>query len=169
MLVALLTSALAGPFDTALVEAGVGVSGVERPLGPALSWHAGLHWAFGSWLSADRLTGRYHALGVLLRQDVAWADGAAHVRTAPMLTYRRGLHLLVAGAHVTASAGPLFASDTVLPHHLAGGTVRLGLGASWRAAIPWMVALRFEAGADVTDQVTPVLGLSIGFEHLAQR
>jgi len=48
-------------------------------------------------------------------------------------------------------------------------TVRANAGAGWRVAIPSAVTARLDVGVDVTDVVSPVLGLSLGVEHLAQR
>jgi hypothetical protein len=165
----LLAAALAGPDDTAVFQAGLGPVGADVGPRAGLGWYAGLAWMWGDWADRERLTGKYQAFGLQLRQDVVFRDGERISRTAPLLEYRRGLHLLVAGGWVSVAAGPLFTSNAPIATGYAGGTVRAALGLAYRAAIPWSVTLRLEAGVDVTDRVSPALGLTLGVEHIAQR
>jgi hypothetical protein len=165
----LLATALAGVDDTAVVQVGLGPIGADRGPSPGLGWYASLAWMWGDWADHDHLTGKYQSFGLQLRQDVVFRDGERVARTAPLLEYRRGLHLLVAGGWVSVAAGPLFTSNAAIAHRYAGGTVRAALGLAYRAAIPWSVTLRLEAGVDVTDRVSPALGLTLGFEHIAKR
>ncbi|HMV69030.1 MAG TPA: hypothetical protein PKA64_19435, partial [Myxococcota bacterium] len=109
---------------------------------------------------------RLWGVGARVRQDVQWASGLTHTRTAAMLELRRSLDLFGIGVHGALLGGPLFDSDTPLATRLAGGTIRGAGGFRYPIAHDLGLLLRLEVGIDVAGPVTPTLGLSIGLEAL---
>lgn len=144
--------------------ADLGVSGAGVGFHPHAAWDISFGTLFGAVVGHDDV-GRLWGIGARVRQDLRPIEGELSVRTAPMLEVRRELDILIFGVHGAVLAGPLFDSAAPSATRLAGGTVRLAGGARLGGIAGPGLSVRLEAGVDVTQKVTPSIGLLVGFEH----
>lgn len=127
--------------------------------GPAFAAHL----SFGAWrgkYDEDLSFGRFWGGGLTLRQD--WRSGG--LRTAYLLEARRGMDLVVVGAHGFVAGGPLLVQGGAAGEEL-GATGRLGGAVEFRRSRTLGVALRLEGGVDaVGGAVTPAAAVTLGVQ-----
>lgn len=153
---ALAGGGIAAPRSGWWVDAGAGI-GLSAPL--LAAWPLG-DASIGAWFGPyddDYAIGRYTGVGVGVRPGVL---GTPSLPGAALIEVRRGLDLLVVGAHVFAAAGPMFDGD-----HAA--LIEVGGGAKGRFRptgryVGWQVRAR--AGAAIGQGVAAEAGLTLGVE-----
>lgn len=152
--------------EGAWLTADVGVSGADVRFRPALAWGAGFGVLAGASLGEGGEAARFWGAGLRVRQDLQWAEGLTHTRTAAMLEVRRSLDLFGIGVHGALLAGPLFDSDADDPTRLVGATVRAAGAFRYPLAGRLGLIVRLEVGADVARPAAATLSLSVGLEQL---
>jgi hypothetical protein len=137
------------------VAAGLGAGGI--PFQPGVGWLGGFGWWFGPYDPAYSF-GRFVGIGTTVRQD--WIGG--QIGTAPMLEFRKGFDVIVAGGHFFLGAGPVLAP--VPKAGLATGlTGRTGVGGRFRRTRYWSLTVRVEGGVNyLGGQVSPTAAFLLG-------
>ena len=162
MLCALFTAAalagggIASPRSGLWADAGAGVSASGDPI--AVS--PGADVSIGAWFGPyddDYAIGRYTGIGMAVRPEIR---GGAFAPGSAVIEVRRGIDLLVVGAHVFAAAGSTLDRDP-------SAVIEIGGGAKGRLRptgryVGWQVRAR--VGAAVGPRVTPEAGVTLGVE-----
>ncbi len=120
--------------------------------GAHLGWQASVGSWFGPYDNAYAI-GRYHGLGLTLRQDLVPDD----LRSGLELEYRRGMDIIVVGLYGYAAAG------AQLVDQQAGATAHLGAGTRLRFLPHYSLTLRLDLGIGTAPQLHGSVGLVLGF------
>lgn len=139
---------------------GAGAGGFATvPLAGGFGWEANGGWWSGKYDEAYAI-GHFTSLGAGLRQDVR--EGGPH--TAAVVELRRGFDVIVAGAHGSLAAGPVFGDEVgVLAEAGAGAKLRLRFSGPFLGYV-----VRARVGVEhVAGDTVAHGGLTVGLEWSA--